>query len=656
MAQMAGAAKRAKLKDSEGGCDTQRASPAGQRDHLTYHILDDGVLMSSLADLLGSPYDWRFLRAASSHLRHNGKRTALFLARCVEKFKAELRTWDASKVLAEASKESPDGDKVLFALRMRHLLGARCDTPFRTSSHGADSVKTEMMLDAIKMLLQKRTVLGWPPVDDWNGWRFGLSVLRDHDSDDSDEDRGDSDKDDNDYDRFRLEDRGAVELIVRTMERWRCCPGVQEKGCFLLSKLWGPEDLRERCILLIRNAMDTHLQIPEVQSTACKAFKHFWCSNADFILSVESVNAICIAMKNFPSSLRVQHAACDFFRWVVPCSGKSEGNSKLLNKTLEAEAMKLMLGAVNTHIRTARFQRDVWLSITGLLRHFKDSMFFDCGGVSAMSTTLSRYGSVRTYGLAPNVCHFVLQAFRWACVHEEGTKHIDENVMQLALSALLKDCCIANSSPMVNCCKAFGHLAQYARFATWLSEKGFCQDVIKFMEESLDFKSRNKGFGWKHPEYTASMFVLTRLVQKEPLQVYGALRAVLWAMSAIPNELKLQVRGCEFVASLHWSPLNAVKASAFRTCDLVLGAMMVHAKEEALQEQGCLALTTLLAHDSNCVSVAKLNGVGTLVQAIESFPSNTVVQEQGRRLIKTMSESTEARKHSAELRVVALLS
>ena len=58
---------------------------------------------------------------------------------------------------------------------------------------------------------------------------------------------------------------------------------------------------------------------------------------------------------------------------------------------------------------------------------------------------------------------------------------------------------------------------------------------------------------------------------------------------------------------------------------------------EALQEQGCIALATILR-----VATVELNGVWTVMQAMENYPSNAVAQEQGRPIIKSRSESSRA--------------
>jgi len=503
----------------------------------------------------------------------------------------------------------------------------------------------QMMLDAMKVLLKKHVVSGWPPVDKSPGWSNSSC----HD------DRAESDSDDKaDDGHVRLEDRGVLELIITLMERWPNCVRVQEKGCFLLSRLWGPKDLRERCVLLVRNAMDRHLRVPELQGVACKAFKHFWFSNDNYLVSAEAIRAVCDAMENHPSSLRVQSAACKFFIVVLfPFPVESKSRSKVIEEIQKTEAMKLMLDAVTMHIGKKRFLRDAWRLITSLLRFVDCSTFFICGGVPAMHATLSYYESEWSCCLSQAVTRSVFQAFRWVCAHEDGAKHIDENVLHCVVSSLTMSSSIfLDSIIMKSCCKAIGHLAGDIRWAPWFAEKRIAEYIVKFMERLLDHGCHKRS----HPELSASTFALTHLVQRESLQVDGALRAVLRAMAAIPKELKLQVQGCTFLASLHWRPLNAVKASAFRACDAVLTAMVMHAEEQAVQERGCLALATLLVHDANLVTTAKLNGVGILAQAMEKFPTNIVLQEQGRSIIRIMSKSTKARKHSTELRVVALLS
>merc|ERR1712151_659434 len=96
-------------------------------------------------------------------------------------------------------------------------------------------------------------------------------------------------------------------------------------------------------------------------------------------------------------------------------------------------------------------------------------------------------------------------------------------------------------------------------------------------------------------------------------------------------------------------------AGAFQACEVILGAMIKHASQETLQEQACRALRTLLAHDENAVTVAKHNGVVTILQAIDGFPANAQVRDHGSACLGLMSLSSAARAHSTELRVAALL-
>eukprot|EP00927_Polykrikos_kofoidii_P051435 TRINITY_DN45239_c0_g1_i1.p1 TRINITY_DN45239_c0_g1~~TRINITY_DN45239_c0_g1_i1.p1 ORF type:complete len:652 (+),score=66.21 TRINITY_DN45239_c0_g1_i1:43-1956(+) len=632
--------KRARLIGSNVSGEAECHDHADKRDHITNLAGPGTALMRFLADFCESPYDWRFLRAASSSFGHVSKTLDL----CLKNFRRELRKQAPAQVLAEASKKLPDGDRVLFALRLAYLGPRRT---FRGYGYRSSEC-VELVFDALKSLFRARTVLGWPVA----------ALVEIWDCVPNDGERGHSHEKVRGYDGFRLVDRGAIELIVSLMERWPRAARVQERGCALMSWLTGPQDLRERCILLIRNAMVTHSEIPELQIVACKALKHFWLTSWSFLLSVEVVEAVCIAMKNHPSSLRVQHAACDFFGRILPCLEKSEGNPKVFETIRNSEAMKLMLSAVTTHMEKPRFQQQVWSLITSCLRHINDCNFFTLGGISVMSATLSKYTSERSYFVSETAC-FVIQAFRWACTHEECVTQIDSSLVHTVLSALMRDPQKRDVYFVPNCCKAFGHLAGSSSGATLLSEHRVAEHIVKLMEKHLDF---NHGSGFSaggqrtYPVYTASIFALTNLLQRDASQLDAALRTVLSAMSDVPMELKLQERGCTFLASLHWCSLNAVKASAFGACNVVLNAMSAHGDCEELQEQGCLALKTLLVYEKNKVTAAKLDGVGTLMKATEKFPSNAAVITHSRWIIKTMSESAEARQHCAALRLVALVS
>jgi len=75
-----------------------------------------------------------------------------------------------------------------------------------------------------------------------------------------------------------------------------------------------------------------------------------------------------------------------------------------------------------------------------------------------------------------------------------------------------------------------------------------------------------------------------------------------------------------------------------------------------VQEQGCLALLTLLAYGRSQVTAAKFGAVEVLVKALETFATNAAVKKHGRTILKNMSKNAEARKHSVELRLAAVLS
>eukprot|EP00928_Gymnodinium_smaydae_P034306 TRINITY_DN24347_c0_g2_i1.p1 TRINITY_DN24347_c0_g2~~TRINITY_DN24347_c0_g2_i1.p1 ORF type:complete len:658 (+),score=84.97 TRINITY_DN24347_c0_g2_i1:54-2027(+) len=645
--------KQAKVNDVASDSDTESTDTAEKQDHITKNAGPDAVLMRCLADMIGSPYDWRFLQAASRGFRHVGEGSSSPLKRCRETYKTELGRWDAARVHDEACKELPDGDRVLFAVRMRHLLGSR---------NANDTRGSEKLLDALMELIKKHHVLGWPLADDNDALSLFRALDRlEIDMEPGAENEEEIDDDENDYNTSRLTDRGVVEFIVTIMERFPGAARVQEKGCVLLSKLWSPEDLSERCVLLTRSAMDVHLRDPLVQVAACRALKHFWHCTRDYLLSMEAVSAAVVAMETHPSSWLVQRAACNFLSWILPPSEES-ADKDAIEAILNTDAMKLVLMAVTKHLAKPRFQRDAWITISKMLCHLKNEQFYVFGGLDAMKLALAKYSSSRLGGLGcflAGVSDFVFDVFRWACTHEKGRRDIDEALMEFAAAIVIRSRSVVRTNALTSCCKAFGYLAHDIRWAQWFSEKRLAEHIVKFMTESLEFNHRDGGFKshqWRHPEYTSSMVALTQLVRLEPLQVDGALRVVLWAMSAVPEELDIQIQGCAFLASLDWNPLNSVKASAFRACNNVVDAMLVHAKEEVLQEQACLALKTLLVRGQSREMLAKHGGVGALVQAIETFPRNNVVQMKGREIIKCMSGSACARAHSNELRVLALFS
>lgn len=190
-----------------------------------------------------------------------------------------------------------------------------------------------------------------------------------------------------------------------------------------------------------------------------------------------------------------------------------------------------------------------------------------------MVNTLRHHKSHFTSGLSVTDC--ALEAFRWTCKQKDGAAHMNEDLLQIALSKIDDARLSWYDRSQESCCKALAYLSRDARWAIWLSERSASEKLVGFMDRSLESTARCAIHREKHPEYTASTLALTQLLEREPLQVDGAPRVVLGAMSSVPKEVKMQVRGCAFLASLHWSPLNAIKATAFCACETVLNAMFL---------------------------------------------------------------------------------
>merc|ERR1711884_853870 len=188
-------------------------------------------------------------------------------------------------------------------------------------------------------------------------------------------------------------------------------------------------------------------------------------------------------MKENSLSAHTQYAACDFLQTMLPCCGERNANSRIVDDLREAQCMKLMLDAVQAHIGKPNLQFQLWWTIDLVLRYIEDSGFFVSGGVAAMSLTLSMYESERCKKCPRR---FVLSTFKRACKKSDSVRLINERMVELALSALRKPW-IVNDSTMANCCKAFGRLAHDASWAKWFANKGVVADIVKFMEESLNF-------------------------------------------------------------------------------------------------------------------------------------------------------------------------
>ena len=59
--------------------------------------------------------------------------------------------------MEEASKERPDGDRMLFAMQVKRFVYER-------------AACAEKVLEALLVLLRTRSVAGWPSVDDRSFW------------------------------------------------------------------------------------------------------------------------------------------------------------------------------------------------------------------------------------------------------------------------------------------------------------------------------------------------------------------------------------------------------------------------------------------------------------------------------------------------------
>ena len=526
-----------------------------------------------------------------------------------------MRKWDVTRLSAEAAKDAPDGDRILFlGSTMRHSLRM-----------------AQELLTTLQLCIGKDRVVGWRQKNGGSiGWsRVAENVANVQIFGENPQDKWSP----------QLIDRGVLGQVVTLMERYPDSPQVQKSCCALLWALDLPLNhaLLEKCCFLLVDALQACPQ-EEVQKYAILAIHRLQRRHDFWLFSVETVHAVLQAMQN-PSS-RLQEVGLKALGCLIQhVPSEDDADGMLLAALMKAASClqsKPQLLNVVWHGIVKRLERgdcvDEFLKHKGLkkicktLHHFQGHDPHSRGGLLRISLSKA-----------------------WKIVCKEAAEQVMELHVENILGALERD--QVRYSVMNNYCIAFGHLAQQSdSWQEWLFSNGVVRVIVRYMEALKD-EDENLGSNESKLEkgLSSCSFALSNLYpcQKHSLR---AIRLILWAMKRSKEEA-IALNGAMFLSKL--SATDVAKATAFDACE-TLAAAMAARDTGKMQLEGCRALLNLFQSQPNKARLAAVGGVSMILNAIEQFPESMRIKTEGQKLLASMSEDMAAVALAPELRLVQL--
>ena len=497
----------------------------------------------------------------------------------VQRFKSELSSWTVDKLVTEADRDLPDGDRVIFA---SCLLGR---------SRSVSSVSALEIMRSLRTLLSKR-VVGWPSDSAWDCWGTGLRMeFPDEDSESGNGETGGSSS-------LRLSDRGVLRLLVRLMELFPLSRELQQQGCYLLSVFDGSAELPQCCTLVLV-AMETFPDAARLQKNGCRAIGSLWLSEShrQRLLSLGAVQAISAAMEKHPESLTLQRIAIDVFHCLFS-RGAREGQPQW-DASQEVAAMSSLLWAAEKHLGRPPLQFLTWYAIHEALDRPRSMLsFLESGGMVMAFRTLTKYSSDAACDGWIGLRVSALAAVCLACADAEGQRHVQECHAELLLETLENETC---HGVIKICGAALAGLATEAGWARWLARRKAAAGIVRAMHEAVlraggaesELACRKVG--------CAALAALSRFGLDSESSLL-MLQFVLRSMTVRPEHFAIQFCGVSVLT--HLSLADVQKASALGACDAVVAAMRAHEGED-MQIHGCRALATLCAHAPNKAVLAQ---------------------------------------------------
>lgn len=576
-----------------------------------------------LADSLESPYDWHFIHAACSGLRHLQSQ----VEKCVEHFRDDMKNWDVTRLSAEAAKDAPDGDRILF---LGSTMGSK-------PGYGGLRMVQEL-LTTLELCMRKDRVVGWEDKEDSSGW---FRVIEDETNirifGESPKDKWSP----------QLIDRGIVGQVVTMMERYPDSPGVQKCCCAVLWALDLPSKhpLLQKCCFLLVDALQScpdDDDEEELQKYAILAIHRLQRGHDFWLFSVETVQAILRAMEN-PSSHLEEVGLKTLSCLIQHVPSEDDADGMLLVALMKAASSASCLS-------NPQLLKVVWQGIVKRLKR-GDCMdeFLKHKGLKKICKTLHHFQGHDPWSHGAWLRISLSKAWRIVC--KEAAEEVTELHVENILGALERD--QVRYSAMKNYSIAFGHLAQRSdSWREWLLSNGVVRVIVRCMEA---LKDEHENLGWTYNEsrlnkrLSSCSFALSHLY---PCKEHSlrTIRLVLWAMRRSKEEA-IALNGAMLLSKL--SATDVAKATAFHACETLAEAMAAHHTDK-MQLEGCRAFLNLFHSKPNKTRLAAVGGVSMILNAIEQFPESIRIKTEGQKLLASMSEDVAAVALAPELRLVQL--
>ena len=572
--------------------------------NLIYEVVCHVHLAELWSAFLESPFEWRCIRNANKNFLGLMVADSSALAICSEKFSAECQELDDARILEITSKDSVDGDKVMWALR-HHEFSART------------------VLKILQLLLYKKHVYGWH--DDAGKTVNNVSWLR---------------------------RRGAIKRILEVLGVRGVTPRnpdlwVHEVGFSMLVDLNAPRYLRQRCGQLLMSCLKYHQVLTPSEKIICLEVLHVVTRHEiELLISDNIIECMLRAVVNDEVYPTVQHAQCQLVKRLLDYGrSKQELYKSIIDRLRVNHVIGSLLRFLCKHGPKGNPDFEVLDTITELLSLKKK---FVCQGVESAITACFEFSCgrerlMRHQGFDILAVRRLLTAVEAMLGEASGILHMSERLMnQIILHWRAFD---DFSSCRLSCWRICGSLAMHGKWGQWLRSERVCSLMLKDMVFLRVFSTLSVEM--KKDHVISFLSVIGSIVLYDHDEICLVVQEVVFAMENWCNEVQVQLAACLFFKKLYWNSDYIFQAHQHQACLKVVKSMESHINHRSMQEAAFGALFSLLRCPEAimCGRDVVLHGV---CSALETHADSQYLKFYGskiRTLLDSGWQSGEAMRH-----------
>lgn len=369
----------------------------------------------------------------------------------------------------------------------------------------------------------------------------------------------------------QLADDAILNLIVKTMIKFRFDESIQEQSCGVLRALAFDDPSRIKLMSIgaaekILETMKDHVGRADIQYQAFAVLKKLSCNdvNEGRLMKMEAGLRILEAMDAHLSVACIQERACGVL-WNLAVN---DGHKVQL---VEIGCAEKMLKAMEKHIDNESVQ------------------FQTCRTLKRLARDTSNEAHLMRLGAAKHV----LAAMK----NHLGAHHIQEKG-----------------------CGVLWNLSEQDEHKRELMRLGAAKQILTSMERHLD----------EHTVQYEACGALKRLAVDDVIEVelmkMKAATYVLKAMERHEKEADVQGQACGVLWNLAFN--GQAQLMELNAAEQILRAMNKHQTNESVQEKACGTLWKLAEHDSNNEKLMKLNVIQKVLAAMDNHKKHSGVQYQ----------------------------